>query len=250
MCDTTEWHDLFISHTSVSCVYSIFSSYVEYIYTTTQAICTHIICAFSRVYTHTGWPRLIGSPKLQIIFHKKATKYRPLLRKMTYKDKGSYESSPPCNWMHMWRVCIWNVSLCILDRRIICHYVRIICVTQLNDMTRSYRTYQSVVSHVCMSYVTQRKESCHTYEKVVSHIWMSHVIHMNESCHTYEGVMSQICMSRVTHMYESCHTYEWVMSHIWMSHVTHLNESCHTYEWVMSHVRMSRVTHRHESCHT
>jgi len=44
----------------------------------------------------TGWRRLIGSPKLQIIFHKKATKCRSLLRKMTYKDKGSYESSPPC----------------------------------------------------------------------------------------------------------------------------------------------------------
>ena len=45
----------------------------------------------------TGWRRLIGSLKLQIIFHKRATKYRSLLRKMTYKDKGSYESSPPCS---------------------------------------------------------------------------------------------------------------------------------------------------------
>jgi len=44
----------------------------------------------------TGWRRLIGSPKLQIIFHTRATKYRSLLQKMTYKDKGSYESSPPC----------------------------------------------------------------------------------------------------------------------------------------------------------
>jgi len=44
----------------------------------------------------TGWRRLIGSPKLQISFHKRATKYRSLLREMTYKDKGSYESSPPC----------------------------------------------------------------------------------------------------------------------------------------------------------
>ena len=46
--------------------------------------------------TGTGWRRLIGSPKLQIIFLKRATKYRSLLRKLTYKDKGSYESSPPC----------------------------------------------------------------------------------------------------------------------------------------------------------
>jgi len=44
----------------------------------------------------TGWRRLIGSPKLQIIFHKRATKYRSFLRKMTYKDKGSYDSTPPC----------------------------------------------------------------------------------------------------------------------------------------------------------
>ena len=48
----------------------------------------------------TGRRRLIGSPKLQIIFHKRATKYRSLLRKMTYKDKGSCESSPPCSHTH------------------------------------------------------------------------------------------------------------------------------------------------------
>jgi len=43
----------------------------------------------------TGWRRLVGSPKLQIIFHKRATRYRSLLRKITYKDKESFESSPP-----------------------------------------------------------------------------------------------------------------------------------------------------------
>jgi len=61
----------------------------------------------------TGWRRLIGSPKLQIIFHKRATKYRALLRKMSYKDKGSYESSPPCrDWPHIFycRV-IWQFPL-------------------------------------------------------------------------------------------------------------------------------------------
>ena len=45
----------------------------------------------------TGWRRLIGSPKLQIIFHKRVPKYRSLLRKNTCQDKGSYESSPPSN---------------------------------------------------------------------------------------------------------------------------------------------------------
>jgi len=37
----------------------------------------------------TGWPRLIGSPKLQVIFRKRATNYRALLWK-AYEDKGSY----------------------------------------------------------------------------------------------------------------------------------------------------------------
>ena len=44
--------------------------------------------------------RLIESLKLQIIFRKTATKYRSLLRKMTYKDKGSYESRHTKNKSH------------------------------------------------------------------------------------------------------------------------------------------------------
>ena len=67
-------------------------------------VCLYV-CMYSRVYIYacihfgtcacTGWRRLIGSPKLQIIFHKRATKYGLFLWKMTHKDKGSYESSPP-----------------------------------------------------------------------------------------------------------------------------------------------------------
>jgi len=56
----------------------------------------------------TGCRRLTGSPKLQIIFHKRATKYRSILKKMTYKDKGSYQSSPPCRTrcIHNWYLCV------------------------------------------------------------------------------------------------------------------------------------------------
>ena len=46
--------------------------------------------------TGTGWRRLIGCLKLQIIFCKRATDYRALLRKMIRKDKASYGSLPPC----------------------------------------------------------------------------------------------------------------------------------------------------------
>ena len=50
----------------------------------------------SRECRATGWQRLTGCLKLQVIFRKRATNYRALLRKMTYEDKPSYASWPPC----------------------------------------------------------------------------------------------------------------------------------------------------------
>ena len=44
----------------------------------------------------TGWRRPTGCHQSQVIFRNRATNYRSLLRKMTYKDKASYGSSPPC----------------------------------------------------------------------------------------------------------------------------------------------------------
>ena len=52
---------------------------------------------FARTINVTGWRRPIGCLKLQVIFRKRAINSRALLRKITYKDKASYGSSPPCN---------------------------------------------------------------------------------------------------------------------------------------------------------
>ena len=46
------------------------------------------------VYTRTGWRRLIGCLKLQVILCKRATYYRALLRNMTYEERASYDSTP------------------------------------------------------------------------------------------------------------------------------------------------------------
>jgi len=63
-----------------------------------------------------GWRRLIGSPKLQINFHKRDTKCRALLRKMTYSDKGSYESSPPCRVFPISQSRIICLYYCLFHR--------------------------------------------------------------------------------------------------------------------------------------
>jgi len=44
----------------------------------------------------TGWRRLTGCQRLQVVSCKRATNYRALLRKMTCQDTASYGSSPPC----------------------------------------------------------------------------------------------------------------------------------------------------------
>ena len=151
----------------------------------------------------TGWRRLIGSPKLQIIFHKRATKYRALLRKMTYEDKASYGSSPPsnesvlcmceinvpyvcvcaCMCMHVYvRVCVcmcMYVYVCVCVR--MCMYVY--------HMTVSYMW--RVVSHknVWHTWIWMCRNSCH----------MSHVTHENNR-------VRHVCETRLFLSYESCHT--------------------------------------------
>jgi len=54
------------------------------------------VCRFTCRYMDTGWQRLIGCLKMQVIFRKGATNHRALLRKMTYEDKATYASTPPC----------------------------------------------------------------------------------------------------------------------------------------------------------
>jgi len=50
---------------------------------------------------HTGWRRRTGCLKLQVIFRKRASNYRVLLRKITSKDRASYGSLP------LWsKVCV------------------------------------------------------------------------------------------------------------------------------------------------
>jgi len=57
-----------------------------------------IICTFAHPtrVTRTGWRRPIGCLELHVIFRKRATYYRALLRKMTCEDTAPYRSSPTC----------------------------------------------------------------------------------------------------------------------------------------------------------
>jgi len=56
-------------------------------------VCVCRWCAGACV--HRGWQGPIECPKMQVSFRKRATNYRALLQKKTYKDKAFNRSSPP-----------------------------------------------------------------------------------------------------------------------------------------------------------
>ena len=70
-----------------------------YTNTVSEYGCTHTILARHLLMyadkMRTEWRRRIGCLKLQVIFRKRATNYRALLWKMTYKDKASYDFTAP-----------------------------------------------------------------------------------------------------------------------------------------------------------
>ena len=154
--------------TSVTCIWDMSKSLLHlkmpHIHVTEQIVTTNPCytwkCENAKILA-TGWRRLIGSLKLQIIFHKRATKHRSLLRKMPYTDKGSYESSPPCilenvkmPHIHLWHVyvcdmcmsvtliCLWHVYVCDMYMRPHIHVTEIyMSQTAFSSIARIFFDY-------------------------------------------------------------------------------------------------------------
>jgi len=59
----------------------------------------------------TGRRRLTGSPKLQIIFHKKATKYRSLWREMTFELNAQIARAARSPMTTEWRRLVGSLIL-------------------------------------------------------------------------------------------------------------------------------------------
>ena len=53
----------------------------------------------------TGWRRPMGCLKLRVFSRKNATNYTAPLQKMTYKDKASYDFTPPCSELSYGNSC-------------------------------------------------------------------------------------------------------------------------------------------------
>ena len=86
--------------------------------------------------------RVDSSYIVLILFIILATNYRALLRKMTYKDKASYDSTPPCISNKADTVeSIVSVIVCVLCRRdtlstqhaiVLCVRCHVLCATTVH----------------------------------------------------------------------------------------------------------------------
>jgi len=122
ICDVNMWYK-YVSHIHIL---SSSHSHIHSQQTFSAAVCLIWFSVFStkpwnwvlkhRLVIHicTGWRRPIGCLKLQFIFRKRATNYRALLRKMTYKDKASYGSSPICIFRLIWILGVYHTCMKLL----------------------------------------------------------------------------------------------------------------------------------------
>ena len=170
MCDMTHsyaWHDLFICVTCLNYMWDTTHSYMHV---------THMSAGFmshihKRHVTHpnTGWRRLIGCLQLQVIFRKRATNYRNLLRKWPMKIRHLMTLRHPVRCIHMCDMpysYVWHGSFIYLT------YLIHTC-----DMTHSYLWHDWDV------YVTRLIHMCDTTH------------HMRDMPHSYVGHDSFICLT-------------------------------------------------------
>ena len=120
------------------------------------------VCTYIYVYISTFMLKINTSTveiKLQVIFHKRATNYGALLRKMTFRDKVSYGSSPPCIYIHIltsnkyvyqWTNELWVcacVSVCVSEwegeRESVCTYIYICQRKQHHSLKLGKKRWES-----------------------------------------------------------------------------------------------------------
>jgi len=137
------------------------------------------------VLRHTGWRRCIGCLKLHVSFRKRATNYRALWRKMTYQDKASYASSPPCTNMSKVTAFVSKVTYVWVKRDLY--------------MCQKWPTLVSNVTYMCVKSVLHMCRKWLTHVSKLFYICIKNDLHMcRQSKHTYVGHVWHICRSLLT----------------------------------------------------
>jgi len=143
----------------------------------------------------TGWPRLIGSPKLHIIFYKRATKYRsPLWKKpIKIRDPMSLRHPVPAfTYLNQCKPLVWiqfNTYLHSHMSKHICIATRqwkmpaLIYVHQCKTLALiEFKTYlhSQISKHICVETRQCTMPAC-TYVKQYNTLALDTCIHIRQS---------------------------------------------------------------------
>jgi len=175
--------------------------------------------------TATGWRRPIGCLKLHVIFRKRASNYRAVLWKMTYKDKASYGTLPPC----MIRTCGMTHQYMRHDAFVGEAWLVVVCA-----MVHSYMWHDSCIYKYICKYVytynyvyTLTHTYIHIYHWFVWHDSFTYLPWLIVRGVTHSCVRKDPCMCNVTHSHVWCDSFMCVAG---LSTVTHpTRETRHTH---------------------
>ena len=188
-------------------VYTVYTVHTVY-----TASCVHILD------TRTGWQGLIGCLKLQVVFRKRATNYRALLRNMTWRDKASCDSTPTqYDWvMSHIRRAGWL------------HAMHLYTIYTVNTVYTVYTVY-TVGTRMTESHVTH--DMTHTpYIPYTLYMYIPYTLYIPPYyIHDLHLVTHTPCRSDPR--YVSVYT-------VYTVYTVHARIHCiYPYDWVMSHIR-------------
>ena len=191
-------------------------------------------------YPHLeGWRRCRVCLKLQVSFRKRATNLKALLRNMTYTDKASYGSLPPCNIVHgdscTNKRVIWKPQTSVTHSFVWRD-------SFIRDVTHSYVWHEKIISSWRMhlwhdsficdmthSYVTWLIQMWHdSFICDMTHSYESYTRDMRETYASYHHPQQPIC--DMTYSYVT-----WVI-HTW--HYSCIRDMTHSYMWHERNIRV------------
>jgi len=187
----------------------------------------------------TGWWRLIRCLNLNIIFRKRTTNYRALLRETTYEDKITYDSTPPCTTAK-WHTCATYIHASFTWKTWLVHVKNtdLQSVGECADNTQHSFVERRDSKNECWTNEWQP----HSYERfLVPCVWL-----IRDSFVTRSWLIrvshSWLIRVRANHSNE-CWTNEFWTNECWAN-------ECWTYEcWTwMSVERRDSCTEGHDSC--
>jgi len=218
------WYDSSMCVTWLTCVWGMtylcvwqnsfmFVTWLMYVFDMRYLCLRDYMCDMTHSHlwhvVHTGWQKPIGCLKLQVIFCKRATNYRALLRKMTCEDKASYESSPPC-MRGMTYLCAWHDSCMFVTWLIyVCDVIRVTWRIHMCDMTRSLRMWD---------YIFDMTHSHFWHDSFICVVWLIYAVDMTHVCLWHDSFMF-------------VELYVWHNAFTFVSWLVHMGGMNHSYVW-------------------